>query len=178
METEVVSYTSTASATSAAGSDAGLVAAAMAAASQPPLLARLWAHFGQDPGKLPALEQEFATYERPNLHLAIEELPSPPGCEPELIGVVLAEEYQSVTLAKMSRPASSMSMDEGPVEYVDVPLSGERTLACVKRGLYLFRHEDQAAAYAAAHPGAETGEPGVIDRATGERMLAELANED
>src|SRR5688572_14720646 len=98
METEVISYSSTASATSALGNDAALNAAATAAMPQPPLLARLWAHFGQDPGKLPVLEQEFAKYERPNLHLAIEELLSPPGCDPELIGVVLAEEYQSVTL--------------------------------------------------------------------------------
>jgi cell division protease FtsH len=152
METEVISHTSVASATSTACGDAGGIAAAMAAMPQPPLLARLWAHFGQDPGKLPVLEQEFAKYERPNLHIAIEELLSPPGCDPELIGVVLAEEYQSVTLAKMSRPASSISIDEGPVEYVDVPLSGERTLACVKRGLYLFRHEGRPAAMLVTQP--------------------------
>ena len=111
METEVVSHTSIAYASSASANDAALRSAAMAAMPQPPLLVRLWAHFAQDPGRLPVLEQEFARYERPNVHMAIEELLSPPESQSELVGVVLHEEYQSVTLAKMVRPTTSMAMD-------------------------------------------------------------------
>lgn len=180
MAMEVVSPTATASATPAAADGAALHgAAATAAMEQPPLLARLWAHFGQDPGKLPVLEQEFANYERPNLHIAIEELLSPSGSDAVLIGVVLAEEYQSVTLAKMARPATSLAMDEGPVEYVDVPLSDERTLACVKRGLYLFRHEGHPAAMLLtqpvhAHPPRISASVMAADRERAEQVVRRL----
>ena len=38
------------------------------------LLAHLRRHLKVDPATLPVLEQTFSLYERPNLHLAIEEL--------------------------------------------------------------------------------------------------------
>ena len=118
----------------------------------PPLLRRLAKHFDTAPGKLPVLEQDFALYERPNLHLAVEELLAEPERAGRLIGVVVDEEYHGVTLAKMSRPSTCKHFEQGPVEYVDVPLADERTLACVKRGLYLFRDDAAPVALMISQP--------------------------
>jgi cell division protease FtsH len=89
------------------------------------------------------LEQHFDFYERPNLHLAVEDLLGEPDRRAEVVGVVVAEEYHGVSLARLSGESSSAHFEEGPVEYADVPLPGEQHLACIKRGLYLVREEDQ-----------------------------------
>ncbi|MDP6723255.1 MAG: hypothetical protein QGF59_31625, partial [Pirellulaceae bacterium] len=98
------------------------------------LLNRLKEHFESDPATLPVIRQDVAIYERPNMHLAIEELLGDGGAE--LVGVVDLD-YE-VTLARISRQSSAKEFDEGPVEYFDVPVAGGRKLACVKKGIYLF----------------------------------------
>ena len=50
-----------------------------AAKTESGLLKRLRRHFGREPAELPVVEQSFAYYERPNLHLALEELLREPG---------------------------------------------------------------------------------------------------
>jgi hypothetical protein len=57
------------------------------------------------------VEQHFDFYERPNLHLAVEELLEKPQSKAELIGVVVPEEYHSITLSKLSRPAAEDACD-------------------------------------------------------------------
>jgi hypothetical protein len=99
--------------------------------------------FGCDPATLPVVEQQFAPYERANLHLAIAEMLADPRRRSELLGVIVLEEYRGASLARLSRPASAKSYDQGPVEYADVPLPGERHLGCVKNGLYLIREDDR-----------------------------------
>ncbi|MDP7016039.1 MAG: ATP-binding protein [Pirellulaceae bacterium] len=101
------------------------------------LLNRLKEHFESDPATLPVIRQDVAIYERPNMHLAIEELLGDGGAE--LVGVVDLD-YE-VTLARISRQSSAKEFDEGPVEYFDVPVAGGRKLACVKKGIYLFADE-------------------------------------
>lgn len=103
------------------------------------LLARLRKHLGMDPAKLTVLEQEFAVYERPNLHLAIEELLQELPPEVDLVGVVPHHDYQTARLARLCREATAREYDEGPVEYSDTPLADGRQLACVRCGLYLLR---------------------------------------
>jgi hypothetical protein len=105
------------------------------------LLRRLRSHFGTDPTMLPVLEQAFALYERPNLHLALEETVAPAKRKTELLGVVAMQEYYVPSLARLSRAASARHFDVGPVEYVDAPLPGEQHLACVKNGLYLVEDD-------------------------------------
>src|SRR3954447_13221139 len=101
-------------------------------ASDPVLLQRLRAHFRTDPAALPVIEQEFAAYERANLHLALEELLAQPGRQAELVGVLTLEMYRAAGLARLSRAGSARNFDQGPVEYADVPLPGDRHLGCVK----------------------------------------------
>jgi cell division protease FtsH len=109
----------------------------------PRLLQLLRDHFNQEPSTLPVVEQKFAFYERPNLHLAMEELLAGSGSQARLVGIVELEEYREATLAKLSRPVSAHRYDEGPVEYVDVQLPGNQSLACIKKGLYLVREGNE-----------------------------------
>jgi hypothetical protein len=112
----------------------------------PLLLRRLRSHFGADPGEVPVFEQQFEMHERPNLHLAMEEMLSTGGRNGELLGILSHHEHQGPSLARLSRPATAKHFDPGPVEYFDVPLPGGRHLACVKTGLYLIREKKGALA--------------------------------
>jgi cell division protease FtsH len=100
------------------------------------LLTRLRRHLKRDPAELPVLEQRFDNYERPNLHLAIEELSQELARKPELAGLVTRYDHESPRLAKLSRESTVRSYEAGPVEYSDVPLADGRQLACVRCGLY------------------------------------------
>jgi hypothetical protein len=105
----------------------------------PELFVRLRDHFDADPAKLPVVEQQFESYDRANLHLTVEQLLAGSEPPPALVGVVVPDRYSGASLAKLSRPATARQYEEGPVEYADVLLADDRHLACVKRGLYLFR---------------------------------------
>lgn len=109
----------------------------------PILLKRLKDHLKVDPATLPVIEQRFDFYHRANIQLAIEDLAKSLDSPMQLYGVVLDEEYRSVSLAKLSRSKDSDEVDEGPIEYVDEPLPNGKQLSCVKRGLYLFNYNDK-----------------------------------
>jgi hypothetical protein len=113
------------------------------AAAEPALLARLRSHFGRDPSTLPVVEQQFASFERTNLQLALTEMLAEPRRSSELLGVIALEEYRAASLARMARAGSARTYDQGPVEYADQPLPGNRHLGCVKNGLYLVREDDR-----------------------------------
>lgn len=106
----------------------------------------LRSHFGKDPSKLPVVEGQFGFHERPNLHLAIERFLEPADRRARLTGIILSEHYETVTLSKLTRSASAKPFQEGPVEYLDIQTGPDRKLACVKRGLYLFRQDRAPAA--------------------------------
>lgn len=88
---------------------------------------------------MPVLQQKYPSYERANAHFAIEELRQEPDSVPELVGIVVREDYESVSLSKLSRPDTACQYHEGPVEYIDEPLPGGNRLSCVKRGLHLLQ---------------------------------------
>lgn len=95
----------------------------------PEMLALLRSHFGTDPSSLPVVEQDFAGYNRANLHLSIADL-LPPGEDYQLLEIVPRHEYESINLPKLSRRETSPQYQRGPVEYLDVPLADNRTLGC------------------------------------------------
>jgi hypothetical protein len=119
---------------------------------EPALYARLRKHFGTDPAQLPVVAEEFEAYNRANLHLAVEEVLAAADAPPDLAGVITPEHSYGPSLAKLSRPASAMPFEPGPVEYVDVPLGDDRRLSCVKQGLYLFRVEGRPVALLITEP--------------------------
>src|SRR4051812_33142908 len=153
-----------------------------AAPSEPDLLARLRRHFAGDPARLPVVEQHLQAYHRPNLHTALESLLAESGREPNLVGVVVPQEYHAVSLAKLTRPRSAAEFDEGPVGYADVDLAGGQRLACVKRGLYLFRDDGAPAALLLNEQlrpfgGGLTVEVMAGDRDVAERLLRRLVRD-
>jgi cell division protease FtsH len=109
----------------------------------PIFLKKLAAHFDADPGDLPVIERVFPRYERPNLHQAIEDVAAGGG---ELLGIVARNDYGTTSLSKLARPGSASEFDLGPVEHVDETLPGDRRIACVKRGLRLFRRRGKPVA--------------------------------
>jgi hypothetical protein len=109
--------------------------------SAPGLLRRLNKHFGCDPAELPVVEQQLGLHDRPNLHLALEEMLGDAGRRSELLGVLAHQEHHGPSLARLSRAEPARHFEEGPVEYTDVALPGGRNLACVKNGLYLVREQ-------------------------------------
>jgi cell division protease FtsH len=144
----------------------------------PTLHARLRKHFGTDPSKLPVVEQQFQQYDRANLHISINELLT--GCKPTLIGIVLRNHYDILSLAKLSHPTIAKGYEEGPVEYIDVQLADDQKLACVKQGLYTFQENDQPLAMLIAflerfHSDSIRVEVMAIDRETAERFARKLA---
>jgi cell division protease FtsH len=99
------------------------------------LIQQLQKHLGSNAAESPVVRQDFEVYERPNLHLAIEELVGKNGQRAPL-GVV--ERDYNVTLARLVSEASANDFARGPVEFVDVELGSKDRLACVKRGVYLI----------------------------------------
>ncbi|MBW3596770.1 MAG: ATP-binding protein, partial [Planctomycetes bacterium] len=95
---------------------------------------------------LPVVHQEFAAYERANLHLALEELLSEEGRETELLGIVARHEYERPALAKLVVDNKGKFYRAGPVEYADLALADDQRLACVKQGLHLTRDDGSPAA--------------------------------
>jgi hypothetical protein len=151
-----------------------------AAPAVPELLTWLRDHFGTDPARLPVVEQTFETYHRPNLHLTVEALLAEPGRDPTLIGIVVAQRFNTVSLAKLARPRTAGEYDAGPVEYADVDLAGGTRLACVKRGLYLFRDGGTPVALLVSEGerpfgGGLTVEAMAGDRETAERLVRHVA---
>ncbi len=108
---------------------------------EPTLLRRLRRHFRADPAALPVVERVFDFYERPNLHLAVEECLAGADREAELVGIVADEDYHTLSLSKLARPTSAQAFDEGPVQYRDEELADGQRLACVKRGAWFVRDD-------------------------------------
>jgi cell division protease FtsH len=109
------------------------------AVTEPALLGRLRRHFGTDPAGLPVVVENFDSFQRPNLHLTVEALLAGSDPPPVLVGMVVPDHSYGPSLSKLSRPTTAAHFEEGPVEFVDIPLGDERRLACVRQGLYLFR---------------------------------------
>jgi hypothetical protein len=102
-------------------------------------LKRLRKHFGTDPSELVLVSQNFAPYDRPNVHLAIEELRSKSGIKSDLEGIITVNAYENVSLAKLTREVTSRDFLPGPVEYHDIVVADGKRLSCVKRGIYWIK---------------------------------------
>jgi hypothetical protein len=110
---------------------------------EPSLLQQLSQHFGGPLVSLPVLQRNFEVYERPNVHLAIEQLAreSAPGFR--LIGIVSGEDYTEINLAKLTHPDTADRFREGPVQYADQAIDLDASLACVQCGLYTLHFGEE-----------------------------------
>jgi len=117
---------------------------AEAAKETSPLLERLRAHLGGDPGRIPIVTEDFDNYEHPNVQVALDKVLSSGGRTADLVGFSAPNKrFQQFTFSDLlaaSNPWGRIS--EGPVDYVNFHLEEERTLACVQYGLYFVTAGD------------------------------------
>ena len=105
-----------------------------------PFTRRLRRHFGANPSQLPVVSETFPGHDHPNLQLAMDGYLAEQGRSARIVGIVAEHAFMGVNLASLVGPRrSAMPAGEGPVEYVNVLLAGDRVLSCVQRGLYLIR---------------------------------------
>jgi hypothetical protein len=119
--------------------------AVLAAATPPasPLLERIRAHLGVEPATRPVIVEEFDSYEHPNLQVALDACLKEKGRSAELVGFAIDNKrFMQFGLSDLVGRAGAfarMGLAEGPVDYVNFRLAGDRVLPCVQFGLYLIR---------------------------------------
>jgi ATPase family associated with various cellular activities (AAA) len=131
---------------------------AAAPKEEPVFAARLRAHFGTDPSVLPIVAERFEPAEHPNLQAALDAWLGQPGRSSEALGVT--SEYKrfngiglgDVLASGRTGLVGGSGPSLGPVEYVNVPLDGERVMTCVQFGLLLVREGDQPLAALVSGP--------------------------
>jgi hypothetical protein len=97
------------------------------------------------PATLPVVGEKFEGYDHPNVHTAIEAYISGEGRSARLVGILGHNPFGSVSLSDLVAPEgfglmSGQAVKEGPVQYLNVALVGDRVLSCVQSGLYLVRN--------------------------------------
>ncbi len=119
--------------------------AASASADPSPLLDTITAHLGAEPAELPVTQEQFDTFETPNLQLALDAYMKAGDRSAELIGVSMDNKrFMAAGLSELVirkspyRPA----LVQGPVDYVNFHLADDQILACVEFGLYLMKSGD------------------------------------
>ena len=150
-----------------------------------PLMRRLEAHLGGNPTTMPIVIAEFEAYEHPNVQVALEALfASGSGRTADLVGIAVQNKRWGATTFSDLLAASGPwgRLQEGPVDYVDFELEGDRVLACVQYGMFIVT--DSATRYAVyvGGPPQQQGGPQVKlrveviapDREIGVRIVREL----
>jgi ATPase family associated with various cellular activities (AAA) len=142
---------------------------------------KLREHFGTDPSLLPVVSQLLPKMNQPSLHLAMEEYISQENRSAAVLGVAGKFGFREGGLADLVSPSvHGNSVRQGPVEYANIELDGERFMACIQEGLYLIaKGEARLAVY--IRPEKEFGswkslvvEVMAPERAIAERFLFEL----
>jgi hypothetical protein len=144
--------------------------------------AKLRFHFGREPATLPILAETFESYEQPSLHLAIEDFLAREGRSADVLGVAGQTRFMGKSLSALLARSDQFGNGtaEGPVEYTNVRLDGDRVLSCIERGLYLVDDGDHPLAIfvrGAEEVGASTKfkvEVMGTDRSTAETVLSEI----
>src|SRR5690606_20286848 len=159
--------------------------AASSPAEEPELARRFREHFGQAPTDLPVIEEQLPWSDRPNLQIALDLFLGAPGRSFELVGVTGGQAaYVGVHIADLLSPNPMQQRGgpgPGPVQYLNVALAGDRTLACMQSGVY-FVHDGAEKLAVLVGGGREMGFAGrevrievmARDRGGGERFLAAI----
>jgi hypothetical protein len=107
---------------------------------------KLREHFGKDPASLPIVSESFAKYNHANVFLALEDYCKADGRSSSIVGVQNGfMGFKAMNLSELVAPTTAATMvgiggpKEGPVQYINIPLSDGRKLACIQMGLYLIR---------------------------------------
>jgi hypothetical protein len=161
--------------------------ATQAPAEESAFLRLLREHLGADPSAYPIVSERFTSADHPNVQGAIEAYLSERRCRSELIGVTGDQSfaYSTVGLSQLLLPGRSglwggSGVSQGPVQYVNIALEGDKVLACVQCGLYLVDEGGAKIAVLVRGP-SEMGitrnvhvEAMAADRARAEQFLADI----
>jgi hypothetical protein len=104
-----------------------------------PLLTRIADHLGADPRRLTVTVEEFDAFEHPNVQVALNECLARAGRENELIGAAI--ENKRFGQLGLSDLLSRRGLAEGPADFVNFHLDGDRVLPCLQFGLNLVRND-------------------------------------
>lgn len=115
-----------------------------AAAERPesPLVEHIVRHMGQEVAQLPVIAEEYESFDQPNVQVALDDCIAQPGREAELVGIgVENRRFQQFGLSDLlsTHQRHGWSLDEGPVDYVNIHLANDQILPCVDFGLYFLR---------------------------------------
>ena len=122
--------------------------AAQGPSEEPAFTAHLKAHFKLDPETLAVVSEEFPQHEHPNVQVALDDYLAQKQRSSQLLGIVSDHKYMGVSLSHLIGSTGGGLMGRagarpGPVEYVNIPVDGDRVLTCVQCGLCLIRDEEQ-----------------------------------
>lgn len=105
---------------------------------EPEVYARLRRHFDQEPNGLPVVSDTVASFDRPNLQVALEAYLEERAESQETIGLAVVP-GQRLGLATFANPKNpwGRAPEPGPIEFIKVRI-GEREIACLASALVLI----------------------------------------
>jgi hypothetical protein len=107
---------------------------------------RVSEHLGGDATRMPIVAEEFDSYEHPTIQLALEAIVAPEtGRTADLVGIAMPNKRfgGGQSLSDMLAASGPWGrLNEGPVDYVNFQLEGDKVLACVQYGLYIVRDRE------------------------------------
>jgi hypothetical protein len=99
------------------------------------------AHLGTDPAALPAFTERFNMSEHANLQLALDEIAAD-GSPSQLVGLPSElHQYGGFSFASLLTGRFHGPAEPCPPEFVNVPVDVDRTLPCLRLGIYLLTIE-------------------------------------
>jgi hypothetical protein len=141
----------------------------------PYFLSLLRQHFGREPRELPSVQEQFAGWEHPTIHLALKKCLERAEDGVKLHGIGTAHRGELLTLTDLLK--TQWPPEPVPVEYRNIPL-GDEVLTCVQRALFLCRLNGEPFAVVLDGPGRFTPAANVsvagVDQAACETFLADL----
>ncbi|MCF3134651.1 AAA family ATPase [Streptomyces olivochromogenes] len=145
------------------------------------LAARLREHLGSAPTDRPVVKAAYASFDLPNVHLALERWFAADGRAHELIGMRGAQHHGDLTLGDIIDAADRYDrFVVGAVDYAHLPISPDTELACVSCGFYLGTEGEERFVVLLRGPQDQYGlnkveiEVLAADKGFADRLLAEI----
>jgi cell division protease FtsH len=107
------------------------------AAQRSALRERLDLHLGTDSAALPVVSDSFAAYDHVNVQVALSAYLAENGRRHELVGLT-GQQRHFESLSDLIQSGHHAGIQFGSVDLVNLPVSPDQTLACVRFGLFLI----------------------------------------
>ncbi|MFN2389328.1 MAG: AAA family ATPase [Actinomycetota bacterium] len=139
-------------------------------------------HLGTDPLRLPVVSEQFEAHDHGNVQVALDAYLAQPARSAEIVGVKAFHKHMmGTTLSDLLTPPGPMGggPTQGPVEYLNLSLEGDRKLNCIQFGLVLVTEERESYAVLVRGPHDLRMEPLRVEvmapsREAANRLLDEL----